>query len=185
MSNEKNPWTILRTETKYDNPWLYVQEHQVLNPVGNQGIYGVVHIKHYAVAILPLDENYNTWIVGQHRFPFDSFEWEIIEGGCPEGSLPLDTAKRELKEEAGLEAERYELILEMQLSNSKTDEISYSYIAKGITFTGAEPEEDEQLTIRKVPFSELYEMCLNGTIKDALSIATVLKAKVLIDEKKI
>lgn len=185
MSNEKNPWTILHTETKYDNPWLYLQEHQVLNPVGNQGIYGVVHIKHYAVAILPLDENYNTWIVGQHRFPFDSFEWEIIEGGCPEGTLPLDTAKRELKEEAGLEAEHYELILEMQLSNSKTDEISYSYIAKGITFTGAEPEEDEQLTIRKVPFSELYEMCLNGTIKDALSIATVLKAKVLIDEKKI
>lgn len=181
MSTEKNPWTILKTETKYDNPWMRVEEHQVLNPTGKPGIYGAVHIKHIAVAILPLDENYNTWLVGQHRFPFDSYEWEIVEGGCPEGTLPLDTAKRELKEEAGLEAEHYELILEMQLSNSKTDEISYSYIAKGITFTGAEPEEDEQLTIRKLPFSEVYEMCMNGTIKDALSIATVLKAKALID----
>lgn len=185
MSSEKNPWTILGTETKYENPWLRIDEHNVLNPAGNKGIYGTVHHKHIAVAILALDENGNTWIVGQHRFPFGSFEWEIIEGGCPEGELPLDTAKRELKEEAGLEAEHYELILEMQLSNSKTDEISYSYLAKGITFTGVTPEEDEQLTIRQIPFSELYEMCLNGTIKDALSIATVLKAKVLMDEKKI
>jgi len=185
MSNEKNPWTTLSTETKYDNPWIRVDEYQVLNPAGNPSIYGVLHMKHLAIAILPLDEDYNTWIIGQHRFPFNSYEWEVVEGGCPEGTLPLDTAKRELKEEAGLEAKHYELILEMQLSNSKSDEYSYSYIAKGITYTGEEPEEDEQLTIRKIPFSELYAMCMNGTIKDALSIATVLKAKALIDAGKI
>ncbi len=182
MEENINPWTIVSSNEKYDNPWMSVTEHQVINAAGNNGIYGTVHIKHYAIAIIPLDKDYNTWIVGQHRFPFNSYEWEIIEGGCPEGTSPLETAKRELKEEAGIEAKEFELILEMQLSNSKTDEISYSYIAKELTFTDAAPDEDEVLAIRKIPFSELVEMCIDGRIKDALSIATVLKAKLLIDK---
>lgn len=181
----RNPWTVLSKELKYENPWMRVQENKVLNPAGKDGIYGVVHIKDYAVAILPLDENNNTWIVGQYRFPFDTFEWEIIEGGCPVGKSPLETARRELHEEAGLIAEHFHLILEMQLSNSKTDEVSYSYIAKGISFTDAEPEETEQLVIRKLPFEELFKMVMKGEIKDALSIATVLKAKTLMEQGKL
>lgn len=182
MEKSVNPWIVKSSTEKYDNPWMKVTEHSVINAAGNDGIYGVVHIKHYAIAVIPLDKDYNTWIVGQHRFPFDSYEWEIIEGGCPEGTSPLESAKRELKEEAGIEAKDFKLILEMQLSNSKTDEISYSYIAKELSFSESEPDEDEVLSIRKIPFQELVDLCLDGTIKDALSIATVLKAKLLIDK---
>lgn len=182
MEKSINPWTIKSSELKYDNPWMTVSEHQVINAAGNDGIYGVVHIKHYAVAVLALDEENNAWIVGQHRFPFDTYEWEIIEGGCPEGTSPLESAKRELKEEAGIEAKDYQLILEMQLSNSKTNEISYSFVAKGLTFSEPDPDEDEILSIRKIPFNDLVAMCMDGSIKDALSIATVLKAKLLIDQ---
>lgn len=177
-SEAENPWQKLSSEVKYENPWVKIIEDKVKNPAGNDGIYGVVHFKTNAVAILPLDENNHTWIVGQYRYPLDSFEWEVVEGGCPEGTLPADTARRELIEEVGLKAERLELILEMQLSNSTTDEISYSYIARGLTFVGAEPEEDEKLTVRKLPFDELYQMVLNGEIRDALSVATILRAKI-------
>src|SRR4051812_40848343 len=153
-----NPFTKLSSEVKYENPWLRIIEDQVINPAGKPGIYGVVHFKTNAIAVIPLDENNNTWIIGQYRYPLDSYEWEIVEGGCHEGSTPLETAKNELKEEAGLKAEKYELIMEMQLSNSTTDEVSYTFIARGITYIGEQPEEDEKLAIRKLPFEEVYQM---------------------------
>ena len=179
-----NPWLTLASKTVYENPWIRVRENKVKNPAGNDGIYGVVHFKTYAVAIIPLDADNNTWIVGQYRFPLDSYEWEVVEGGCPLGTLPLATAKRELIEEVGLQAVDFELILEMQLSNSTTNEVSYTYLARNLTYIGAQPEEEEQLTIRKLPFEELYQMTLRGEIRDALSVASILRAKICLEKEK-
>lgn len=178
-----NPWTKISSEVKYENPWIKIVEDKVKNPAGNDGIYGVVHFKTHAIAVIPLDENNNTWIVGQYRYPLDSYEWEIVEGGCPEGTSPLETAHRELHEEVGLKAETMEMILEMQLSNSTTDEVSYSYIARGLSYVGETPEEEEELAIRKLPFTEVYEMVLRGEIRDSLSIASVLRAKIWLDNQ--
>jgi len=181
INEAENPWKILSTDKKYENPWIKVEENKVLNAAGNQGIYGVVHFKNIAVAVIPLDEENNTWIVGQYRFTLNSYEWEVPEGGCPEATSPLDTAKRELHEEVGLQAEQYEMILEMQLSNSVSDEISYTYLARGLKFIGEKPEEDEVLHIRKLHFTELVEMVMRGEIRDALSVASILKAKILLN----
>ena len=170
-----NRWKTLSTSLKYENRWISVTEHQVINPSEKPGIYGVVHFKNIAVAILPLDEEMNTWIVGQWRYTLNRFEWEIPEGGCPEGTSPEDTAKRELLEETGIVAREFIPILEMQLSNSTTDEVSYSFIARGLSMVEAEPEETEDLHIKKMPFSELVDMVMNGEIRDALSVATILK----------
>lgn len=178
---EKNPWTILSSSIKYDNPWIQIEEHQVLTPAGNKSIYGEVHFKNMAVAIIPLDENYQTYIVGQYRFPMKSFEWEVPEGGCPKGETSLETAQRELREEAGLVANEYILIQEVQMSNCTTDEVGYIYVAKGLSFVGMEHEETEVLTIKKLPFNELFEMAMKGEIKDNLSLSAIYKTKLLID----
>jgi 8-oxo-dGTP pyrophosphatase MutT (NUDIX family) len=183
MNKADNPWTTKSSEVKYENPWIKIVENKVLNPSGNDGIYGVVHFRTYAIAVIPLDEHYNTWIVGQYRYPLDSYEWEIVEGGCQkDSSTPLETAKRELHEEAGLKADHYQMILEMQLSNSTTDEVSYSFVAKGLTYIGEEPEEDEKISIRKLPFDEVFQMTMRGEIRDGLAVATILKTKLLIDQ---
>ncbi len=179
-SEKKNPWTTQRSYVKYENPWIKVTENQVLNPAGNPGIYGVVHFKNRAIAIIPLDEDHNTWIVGQYRYTLNTYEWEVPEGGCPEGEDPLEAAKRELEEEVGLHASSWEQVMEIQLSNSVSDEIGYTYIARGLTHVGSSPEETEQLQIRKLPFDELVEMVMRGEIKDGLSVASVLKVKFLL-----
>lgn len=181
----ENPWKLVSKEIKYESPWILTEEHKVIHPSGRQGIYSVTHFKNIAVAIIPLDENYNTWIVGQYRYPLHCYEWEICEGGCPAGTDPVDTAKRELLEECGITASGFEMILFMQLSNSATDEVSYSFIAKGLKHGLSHPEDTEQLTVKKIPFSRLYEMTMRGEIRDALSVATILKTKLLIDDGKI
>ncbi len=185
MSEQINPWKTISSETKYDNTWIRVIESKVINPAGNDGIYGVVHFKNKAIAIIPLDEDYNTWIVGQFRYTMNNYEWEVAEGGSPEGEDPVEGAKRELLEEVGLEASSFEMILSMQLSNSVSDEISFTYVAKGLKYIGNSPEETEELHVRKLPFEEVFQMAMRGEIRDGLSVASILKLKILIDEGKI
>jgi 8-oxo-dGTP pyrophosphatase MutT (NUDIX family) len=179
--NYNNPWKTISTRTAYENRWIRVTESDIINPAGNPGIYGKVHYKNIAVAVLPLDDELNTWLVGQYRYTLDSYEWELPEGGCPEGEEPLQTAQRELLEETGIVAGDIREILHMQLSNSVSDEISYSYIARNLTFKESEPEETEILEVRKLPFNSVVQMVLKGEIRDALSVATILKAKMLLE----
>lgn len=176
---DHNPWTTLQRKEVYDNNWINVTEHQVINPSGGKGIYGVVHFKNRAIGILPLDEDNNTWLVGQYRYPLNAYSWEIPEGGGQLGADPLIGAKQELLEETGLIAKEWIEIQRMHLSNSVSDEFAVIYIAKGLTMTEAAPEETEQLVIKKLPFEEAYQMVMNGTITDSMSIAAILKTKIL------
>lgn len=171
-----NPWQTLSSREVYDNPWIRVREDQVLNPRGRPGIYGVVEYKNRAVGVIPLDEEDHTWLVGQYRYTHDIYEWEIPEGGCPESESLVDCARRELLEEAGIIARDYEMILEgLQLSNSVSDEKAFIFLARGLSFVEAEPEDTEQIIARRVPVAEAIRMAADGEIRDAMSVAGLLK----------
>ena len=176
----ENPWTVHRTEEKYDNPWIRVVEHQVTNPSGNPGIYGVVQFKNLAIAVIPVDDEGFTWLVGQYRFPTGTYEWEIPEGGGRLDGDPVECARRELREETGLAAARYQPILEMQLSNSTTDERSLSFLATGLTPGPSAPEDTEKLALRRVPLEEAIRMAVSNEMKDCLSVASLLQLEALL-----
>ena len=181
----KNPWKTLNSEEKYDNPWIKVTEHQTINSAGGDGIYGVVHYKNIAIGIIPLDKNYNTWLVGQYRYPLEQYSWEICEGGGLHGIDVLASAKRELHEELGIKATQWTNIMNMHLSNSVSDEKGVIYIAKDLSYFEPEPEEGEVLQIKKLPFDEVYQMVMNEEITDSLTVAGVLKTKLLIDQGEV
>lgn len=178
-------WKTLGKTVRYDNPWIRVEHRDVINPSGNPGIYGTVHYKNIAIAILPIDQEGNTYLVGQYRYVLSKYSWEIPEGGCPEDEDPLTAAKRELQEETGLQASDWTPILKMDLSNSVSDEHSISYIAMDLTNGKARPDDTENLLVKKVHFSELVQMVLSNEITDALTIATVLRAKIYFQENHI
>jgi 8-oxo-dGTP pyrophosphatase MutT (NUDIX family) len=180
---KENPWKIKSRKTVYENPWIQVDHHEVLNPSGGDGIYGVVRFKNLAIGILPIDREGNTWIVGQYRFPLEEYSWEIPEGGGKLGIDPIISAKRELLEECGIEAAHWEKILEMDLSNSATDEHAIIFVARELSYTKSEPEETEELQIKKIPFEELYQKVMQGFYQDAITVAGVLKLKLLLTEK--
>lgn len=174
-----NPWQTLSEKKIYKNPWISVTEYQVINPGGGEGIYGKVHYKNLAIGILVLDNEYNTWLVGQHRYPLNQFSWEIPEGGGPLEEDPLRSAQRELLEETGISASSWVEIQRMHLSNSVSDELAIIYLARDLSFGESNPEETEQLTIKKIQFDEAYNMVMSGEITDSMSVAAILKVKVL------
>jgi len=170
-----NPWKRLSTKKLYDNAWIKVEEDQVRNPVGGENLYGKVHFKNLAIGIIPLDADMNTWLVGQWRYPLDEYSWEIPMGGGLRTVDPLESAKRELKEETGINAKEWELLLKIHTSNSVTDETGYCYVARDLSFGATSFDETEDLQIRKLPFSEAVEMCMSGDITDSLSLAALVK----------
>lgn len=183
--SESNPWKVLNSQKIYDHNWISLTEHQVLNPSGGEGIYGEVHFKNIAIGILPLDNEDNTWLVGQYRFPLKAYSWEIVEGGGALGIDPLESAKRELEEETGLTATSFTVVQKMHLSNSVSDELAIIYVAQGLELGEASPEETEELVVRKMPFPTAYQMVINGEITDSISVAAILKTNILIQEGKI
>lgn len=182
---EENPWKITSKKDVYETAWISVTHHDVINPAGKPGVYGTVHFKNYALGIIVLDENNYTWIVGQFRFPMNEYTWEIPEGGGPLGEDTLLSAKRELLEETGIEAGEWTLIQRMQLSNSASDEVAFLYLAKDLTYHKPHPEENEELMQRKIHFNDLYEMVKNGRITDSLTVAAVLKVKLMMLEREL
>jgi len=183
--NPKNPWKTLSSEVKYDNSWIKVTEHQTINADGGDGIYGVVHYKNIAIGIIPLDEDYNTWLVGQYRYPLQQYSWEICEGGGLQSDDVLDSAKRELLEELGIKGSKWTKIMDMHLSNSVSDEKGVIYITKELSYHNPEPEEGEILQLKKLPFNEVYQMVMDGELSDSLTVAGILKTKLLIDKGEI
>jgi 8-oxo-dGTP pyrophosphatase MutT (NUDIX family) len=157
----------------YENPWMTVWHDEVIRPDGSDGIYGVVHFENTAVGVLVLDDQDRTVLVGQHRYTLDEVSWEIPEGGVPPGESALDGARRELREETGLEATTWVELAHLTLSNSITDERAVLFLATGLTHGEAAPEPSESLEVRWLPFSDVLAMTLDGRIHDVLTVVAV------------
>ncbi|MCH9698329.1 MAG: NUDIX hydrolase [Gammaproteobacteria bacterium] len=172
---DKNPWKPVSSQRMYENPWIVVEEDQVINPAGNQVTYGKVLFNNVAVAVIALDEEDNTWLVGQTRYVPDVYSWEIPTGGSPIGEDLLTTAKRELQEETGLSAQTWTPLLHLHTSNSVTDEEAYVYIARDLTIGTPAFEDSEDITIKKIPLQQAVHMATEGQITDAISVAALFR----------
>ncbi len=179
-NKKENPWQKKSSKFIYENPWITLIEDQVVRPNGTDGIYGKVQFKNKAIGILPLDEEGNTWLVGQYRYTLDEYSWEIPTGGGHKEERPLESALRELREETGLRANKMTMIQRMHLSNSVTDEEGFIFLAQELEQGETDFDETEDLQIWKLPFGEAFDLVMQSKVTDALSVAAILKVKHLL-----
>ena len=171
-------WQKLSSRIAWQNDWMAVYEDEVINPGGGRNVYGHVHFKNRAVAVVALDDDENTWLVGQTRYTLGEWSWELPMGGAPLEEPPLDAARRELREETGLVAREWTEAMRLHTSNSITDECGIVYVARGLTQGETAFEETEDLEVRKLPLEEAVAMAMRGEITDAISVAALLRVSV-------
>lgn len=164
------PWRRHGRTVGYQNPWLTVWHDEVVRPDGEPGVYGVVHMANSAVGVVAIDNQDRVAMVGQHRYPFDRWSWEIPEGGSPLAEDSLRGAQRELLEETGLTARSWREIGRWELSNSVTDETAVTYLATDLEQGEAQPDGSEELEFKWLPFDVVIDMIRRGEIADALTV---------------
>ena len=170
------PWQDRERVTVYENPWLTVTEHKATAPTGLAATYSVLRPSHLAVGVLPLHSDGTVTLVGQSRFALMNYSWEMPEGGAPFDEDPLEGARRELAEEAGLAAGTWREVLRMEMSNSVTDERAISWLAWDLTEVPVAPDPTEVIVTVRVPFMTLLSEIDRGAVRDAFTVATALRA---------
>lgn len=173
---DSDPWIVKCVTRAFENDWFHVDEHDVIRPDGAPGYYGVVRIRGLAVGVLPIEADGGVHLVGQWRFPLGRYSWEMPEGGAAPGEDALTCAERELAEETGLRAGSWTQMLEMDLSNSITDERAVIFLATELSQGVAQPEATEVLKHRRAHFMEVLARVATGRIRDSLTVAAVLRA---------
>jgi 8-oxo-dGTP pyrophosphatase MutT (NUDIX family) len=167
------PWLRRSRRVAYENAWITIWHDEVTRPDGEPGVYGIVHFANLAVGVIAVDEADRVLLVGQHRYALDEYSWEIPEGGVPPGESALEGARRELREETGVEASDWTELARSHLSNSVSDELAILYLATGLASGVATPDGTEALDVRWLPFDDVLAMTLDGRITDALTVLAV------------
>jgi len=173
------PWRTLASRTVYENRWLRVREDRVERPDRRQGIYGVVEIRP-SVGIVALNGAGEIVLAGQWRYPPDKYTWEIPRGGSLPGETGMEAvARRELREEVGVEARVWTPLGTVDQCNGVTTDTQHLFLATDLTPVGAAPDAEEEIAIRWVPFGEAVEMVLAGELTECCTVAAILKVRLL------
>jgi ADP-ribose pyrophosphatase len=134
-----------------------------------------------AAAIVPIDEQGDVTLVRQYRYAFDDWLLEVPAGTLRPAEAAEDCARRELAEEAGLEAASLESLGSIVTAPGFTDERIHLYLARGLRGVPQELDDDENLRVERLPFDEAVRRARSGEIEDAKSVCALLRAAPLLE----
>ena len=174
MSSSDNPWTTLSSRVVHDGPLFTVLQDDARNERAGVSSYAWVRFNVVGVAVLPVDEDGCTYVVGQHRYPSGRFTWELVRGAGDLSTLPQESAARELREETGLTAKRWLQLLDLSASPGVSDEKAPCFVAWDLARQDPDPDPQEQLRVRRLCFRDAVQEVLDGTIADASSVALIM-----------
>ena len=175
----------LSKEYVYKGKIINVRKDKALLPNGKTSTREV--IEHPGgVCVAALTDDNEVLFVGQFRYPYMEVITEIPAGKRDKnGEDPLECGIRELKEETGASAEKFIPLGKLYPSPGYCGEIIWMYAATGLTYGEQQPDDDEFLTVEKIPLDTAVKMILSGEITDAKTQTAVLKLKLLKDSGKI
>jgi 8-oxo-dGTP pyrophosphatase MutT (NUDIX family) len=169
-----NPWTVIREEVKFDCPFFFVREDLVSFDHASPRPYRSIRVKKSGICVAPIDSDGNVTLVGQYRYVLGRSTWELPGGGVSIGAPPLTAAGQELAEETGMRAGHWREVIQGIVAGGTSDETFAGYVAWDIEYGLPNPDPEERLTLRRVPFSEAVAMALANEINHLSGVALIL-----------
>ena len=173
----------LSSSQVFDGRLLKVYLDQVGLANGDAAVREFVHHP-VGAAVVALDGDGNVYLERQFRYPYHKVVTEIPAGKLEPGEDPFDAIRRELKEEIGAEAERWDALGHIMPTVGYTDEMLYLFLARGLTFGERRLDQDEFLEPFKLPFAQALDMAADGRINDAKTVAALFRADRLMRKER-
>ena len=170
----KGPWQIEATVPRYQNAWLELNEDQVIGPDGKPAAFATVRMKP-GVSVLAIDDLDQVYLTSEYRYAVERESIEVVSGGIDGDELPLVAARRELREELGIEATEWINLGQVDPFTSAIHSPASLFLARKLTMCEAEPEATELIKVLKVDLSEAVRMVLESEIRHGPSCVLILK----------
>ena len=180
MKKKNGDWTIKDTKKIFENDFFKVFEDDVIQPDGKDGKYATIDFKP-GIAVLPVDDDGIIYITKQFRYALGRKNLEALAGGAESDNF-LEEAKRETREEIGIEAEEWTDLGKIESDTSITNSTCYLFLARKLTFGKPNREETEDIETVKMSLDEAVEKVLSGEITHGQTCALVLKAALLTEK---
>ena len=174
MTKKNGDWTIKETEKIFKNDFFEVIEDKVIQPDGKDGKYATIRFKPGA-CVLPVDDEGNIYLTKQFRYALGREDLESVAGAIEDES-PLEAAKREAREELGIEAEDWTQLGKIESDTSITNSTAYLFLARKLTFQEPKREGTEQIEMVKMRLNDAAQKVLSGEITDGQTCVLILKA---------
>lgn len=172
-------WTITASNLQYRNPWIELTEDKVVGPSGKRGVFGTLTVKS-GVSVLALDEKGFVYLTREFHYAVGKVTIETAVGGIEKGEKPLEAAKRELKEELGITATKWNDLGYVQPLTTLVRCPMHLFLARKLSFGKAHNDADEIIKPLKVKFEKAVKMAMQGEIFAAAPVANILKAKLFL-----
>jgi len=175
MPKKRGPWTLQKHTSVYKNPWMEAFHDDVIGPDGKPGIFGYVKVKS-GVSILPVDDDGYAHLIEEFYYAIDRFTILAPCGGREQEEQPLETAKRELKEELGIEAREWVHLGTFDPMSPVVDSPQDLFIARKLSFSDSNREGTEIIKPMKIKLEEAVKMVMSGKINESFTCLLILKA---------
>ena len=176
MARKHGPWTIKATHQKFKSDLIELNEDEVTKPDGSQGTYATVSMLD-GVAVLAVGDDGTAYFVKEFRYALGRENVEAVAGGVEDGEEMIDAARRELREELGIEAREFVELGSVEYATSLLRSASTLFLARGLTFTEKEEDASEIIETVEMPLEEAVARSLGGDFVHATTALLVLRAQ--------
>jgi ADP-ribose pyrophosphatase len=173
-TRQHGPWQIIESREVYCDPWIRLRRDEVIRPDGQPGSYCVVDLKP-GVSVLAIDDDNNAYLTEEFHYGVGRVTVETVSGGIEPGDNALATAKRELKEELGIEAAHWTDVGTVDPFTANVVSPTKLYLARGLTLGEQQLEGTEKIRRVKLPLQQIIQMVASSEITHAPSCVLILK----------
>ena len=168
-------WKCLKVKQVFSNPWVRLEDHLVRSPAGREFAHVVLHAGP-SVLVVPVTPEGRIIISREYRYPTRGWNYELPGGGMGRLS-PLAAARRELREETGYTAQRFEKVGKFVVYSGISSEFCHVFLATGLRREAQELEHTEHITVRVVTWAKLQELIAANRFRDGMSLAALMMCR--------